>query len=285
VCGTAADIRRRWVDSSHDTLSVRRQCELLELARSRLYYQAKPSTNGDVEILNQLRDIWESKPFYGYRRMTRELQSLGHTINHKRVQRLMALGGIQAVYPQPKTSQGNKAHDVYPYRLAGLSIIKPNQVWQVDITYLRLGVGWMYLVALIDVYSRYIVGWSLSNTLDTTSCIDALGQALTVGVPDIINSDQGCQFTSYEWTDTLKAIGALISMTGAGRCIDNIYIERFWRSVKQEAYYLHEYADVQALYAGIASYMRFYNMERWHQSLGHETPYSVYTGAVKIPCG
>ena len=244
--------------------------------RSGLFYECKPPTMEDADVLNRIRDIWQRRPFYGYRRITRELQSDGFDINRKRVQRLMVQAGIQAIYPGPKTSQRNKSHAVYPYLLKNLAITRPNQVWQVDITYLRMGKGWMYLVALIDVYSRYVVGWSLSNMLDTSSCIEALTMGLKFGKPCIINSDQGSQFTSEEWTDTLKELGIKISMTGTGRCLDNVYIERFWRSFKQEAFYLHEYGNVSELRQAIEEYIDFYNSKRWHQSLNYEPPASVY---------
>jgi putative transposase len=188
----------------------------------------------------------------------------------------MILGGVQALYPGPNTSKRNKQHAIHPYLLRDISITRVNQAWQVDITYLRTPNGFVYLVALIDVYSRYVVGWSLSNTLDTASCIDALKSALVGATPDIINSDQGCQFTSDDWISLLHEWGIKVSMTGKGRCNDNIYIERFWRSFKQEEFYLNEYKTVKELRLAIKDYIEFYNQERWHQSLDHETPASVY---------
>ena len=188
----------------------------------------------------------------------------------------MQQGGIQALYAKPKTSIKNASHRVYPYLLKGMDIVRANQAWQVDITYLRHGGGFMYLVALIDVYSRYVVGWSLSNTLDTESCVDALNQAVTHGKPEIINSDQGCQFTSGRWTQRLIEENIKISMTGKGRCHNNIFIERFWRSFKQEAFYLHDYRDVSELKQAIETYVSFYNNVRWHQSLSYETPAVFY---------
>ena len=192
---TASEARRELIDESAQEISLRRQCELLGVNRSVLYYETKPLSVDNVEVLNVLRDVWMRYPFYGYRRLTKELQSLGMNVNHKRVQRLMFLGGIRALYPGPNTSKRNKEHLVHPYLLNELEITKPNQVWQVDITYLRMGQGFMYLVAIIDVYSRYIVSWSLSNTLETSFCIEALNMGLMQVVPEIINSDQGCQFT------------------------------------------------------------------------------------------
>ena len=229
-----------------------------------------------MDLLNAIRDAWERRPFYGYRRITKELRASGLKVNRKRVQRLMGSGGIRAIYPGPNTSQGDKRHAIHPYLLRDMPIERVNQVWMVDITYLRAPGGFMYLVALIDVYSRYVVSWSLSNTLDTAFCMDALKRALLNGKPDIINSDQGCQFTSDEWVHYLQEQGIQISMTGKGRCNDNIYIERFWRSFKYEEFYLNEYKSLSALRNAIYDYIEFYNQQRWHQALDYKTPASVY---------
>ena len=268
--------RQELVEQDNEALSVRRQCTLLSVNRSSVYYEAQSIAEDDVELLNEMRDIWEQHPFYGYRKITRSLKADGWQVNRKRVQRLMQQGGIKALYAKPKTSIKDALHRVYPYLLKGMDIVRANQVLQVDITYLRLGGGFMYLVALIDVYSRYVVGWSLSNTLDTESCVDALNQALTHGKPEIINSDQGCQFTSGKWTQRLIDENIKISMTGKGRCHDNIFIERFWRSFKQEAFYLHDHRDVSELKHAIETYVSFYNHARWHQSLSYETPAVFY---------
>lgn len=257
-------------------LSKRRCCELLELNRSTLHYQKKVADIHDIDLLNVIRDIWERCPFYGYRRITKELKANGYHVNRKRVQRLMAWGGIQAIYPGPNTSKRNKQHAVYPYLLRDLTITSVNQVWMIDITYLRMPKGFMYLVALIDVYSRYVVGWSLSNTLETGFCIDALKSGLAGAIPDIINSDQGCQFTSEAWIYFLQELGIKVSMTGKGRCTDNIYIERFWRSFKREEFYLNEYQSVGDLKKATGAYIEFYNQRRWHQSLRYKTPAEVY---------
>lgn len=246
--------------------------------RSSLYYEPKELELADLNLLNEIREIWERRPFYGYRRITKELRFRGFKTNRKRVQRLMRAGGIQAIYPGPNTSRRNKLHAVHPYLLRDLPINRANQVWMVDITYLRLGDGFMYLTALIDVYSRYVVGWSLSNTLETTSCIEALKMGLISGTPEIINSDQGCQFTSVEWVDFLREREIKISMTGKGRCHDNIFIERFWRSFKREEFYLNDYASVKELKKATEAYIEFYNHKRWHQSLGYKTPAEVYRG-------
>lgn len=255
---------------------MRRQCALLHVNRSTLYYQEQGGGVEDATLLNMMRDIWERYPFFGYRRITQALRTSGLQANHKRVHRLMVLGGIDAIFPGPHTSKRHKAHAVYPYLLAGLPITRVNQVWMVDITYLRMPKGFVYLVAIIDVYSRYVVGWSISNTLETDSCLTALKSAFMLGKPEIVHSDQGSQFTSHEWTHGLHDHHISISMTGKGRCMDNIYIERFWRSFKQEEFYLNEYGSVRELKQCTGAYMTFYNHKRWHQSLGYKRPADVY---------
>jgi putative transposase len=210
-------------------LSLRKQCELLGINRSSLYYEAVEMDIDDVGLLNEIRDIWERRPFYGYRRITKELQSQGYRVNHKRVQRLMVSGGIEAIYPGPNTSRRNKLHAVHAYLLKDLAVVRANQAWMVDITYLRLDQGFVYLVALIDVYSRYVVGWALSTSLDTEFCVDALKSALIVAQPELINSDQGCQFTSEEWIGFLKAQTIQVSMTGKGRCLGRVENWRGYR--------------------------------------------------------
>jgi len=226
---------------------VRRLCDLLCLNRSTLYYKEKPPEISEVDLLNAIRDVWIRRPFYGYRRITKQLKADGFDVNRKRVARLMSEAGVQAIFPGPNTSRKNQLHKVYPCLLRDLKITYANQAWMVDITYLRMQNGFMYLIALIDVHSRYVVGWVLSNTLETTSCIDALKLALIIGTPEIINSDQGCQFTSEDWVHFLLENSIKISMAGKGRCHDNIYIERFWRSFKREEFYLNEYASVKDL--------------------------------------
>lgn len=224
--------RRELINSDHQSLSLRRQCELLDINRSTLYYEKKVVGIDDVYLLNEIREIWERYPFYGYRRITRELKSKGYHVNRKRVRRLMKIAGIQAIFPGPNTSRRNKLHAIHPYLLRDITINHANQVWMIDITYLRLAQGFVYLVALIDVHSRYVVSWKISNTLETTFCMESLKSGLMTAVPEIINSDQGCQFTSDEWILFLREKNIKISMTGKGRCLDNVYIERFWRSVK-----------------------------------------------------
>jgi putative transposase len=255
---------------------VRRLCDLLALNRSTIYYKKKPPEIDEVDLLNAIRDVWVRYPFYGYRRITAQLRADGFKVNRKRVARLMSVTGIEAIFPGQNTSRRNQLHKVHPYLLRDLKITHPNQVWMVDITYLRMQNGFMYLVALIDVHSRYVVGWALSNTLETTSCIDALKSALAIATPAIINSDQGCQFTSDEWVDFLLENSIKISMTGKGRCHDNIYIERFWRSFKREEFYLNEYESVKDLKKAIHTYIEFYNRKRFHQSLDYKTPADDY---------
>ena len=273
---TPREIRQQCIDQEHKTLSLRRQCELLQVNRSSMYYKPKGEATHDINLLNEIRDIWIRYPFYGYRRITWVLRQKGFKVNHKRVQRLMKLGGIHAIYPGPNTSRRNKKHAVHPYLLKGMTLTRPNQAWMVDITYLRMDKGFVYLVALIDVYSRYIVDWRLSTTLETSFCIEALESALEKGKPAIVNTDQGCQFTSEEWVSFLKSNEVQISMTGKGRCLDNVYIERFWRSLKREKFYLFEYSSVKELKRDLAEYMEFYSNARPHQSLNNRIPATLY---------
>jgi putative transposase len=268
--------RGELIDADHERLSVRRQCALLQINRSTIYYKEKEVGIDEITLLNEIRDIWQRYPFYGYRRVTKELQFKGYTVNHKRVQRLMREGGIKALYPGPNTSRRNRLHAVHPYLLKDLEVKMPNQAWMVDITYLRMNGGFVYLVAFIDVHSRYIVSWELSNTLDTAFCLEALRAGLAENTPLILNSDQGCQFTSEPWIASLRDNNIKISMTGKGRCLDNVYIERFWRSFKREEFYLNSYDSIRALKKAIAVYIDFYNNRRWHQSLEYKTPANVY---------
>lgn len=278
---TPRERRRALVEEDCTELSLRERCELLGVNRSSVYYVKKAAEMDDVDLLNAIRDVWERYPFYGYRRITQALRSEGLWVNRKRVQRVMQLGGIHAIYPGPNTSRRNQWHAIHPYLLRNLSIERANQAWMIDITYLRMRDGFMYLVALIDVYSRYVVAWSLPNTLETAFCLEALKKGLQLAKPDIINSDQGCQFTSEEWIKFLREQGIKISMTGKGRCLDNVYIERFWRSFKREEFYLNEYRSVKELRSAISAYIEFYNQKRWHQSLGYKTPADVYRGSIE----
>jgi len=218
-------------------------------------------------------------PFYGSRKITEWLRRKeGYDVNRKRVQRLMRLMGIEAIYQKPHTSASNKEHKIYPYLLKNFPIVRPNQVWATDITYLALQGGFVYLVAILDWFSRYVLSWQLSNSLDRAFCLEALDAALAQGKPDIFNTDQGCQFTSIDFTERLKKAEVRISMDGRGRCFDNIFTERLWRTVKYEDIYINDYEDVPATYEGLNKYWEFYNTERMHQSLNYLTPQEVHFG-------
>ena len=270
------------VEPEHPDLSVRRQCQLLGLHRAGYYYQPAPESVENLRLMRLLDEKYLACPFFGSRRMTWHLQQLGHAMNRKRVQRLLRVRGLAAIAPKPpKTSVPHPEHRIYPYLLRDLEIVRANQVWSADITYIPMQQGFMYLFAIIDWYSRYLVGWSLSNSLETSFCREGLEQALASGVqPEIFNTDQGCQFTSCEFTNCLAGHGIQISMDGRGRCFDNIFIERFWRSLKYEDIYLHDYQNGWELDMGVASYAEFYNTERPHQGLAMKIPYAVHYGAV-----
>lgn len=256
-----------------------RQCELAGIARSTVYAprQAVEPDPRELVLLALIDAEYTRHPFYGSRRMVIHLDQLDHRVNRKRVQRLMGMLGLAGMAPGPDTSRPHPHHKVYPYLLRGMAIERPNQVWSTDITYIRLARGFVYLVAVIDWYSRKVLAWRVSNTLDGGFCVDCLEQALQAyGVPEIFNSDQGCQFTAEAFTGALKAQGVAISMDGRGRALDNIFVERLWRSVKHEDVYLRGYASVPELLLGLAAYFEFYNAGRFHQSLGYLTPDEVY---------
>ena len=260
------------INTEHQQLSVRRQSELLKINRSMIYYEESDKSENFV-LSNKIAEIYSSYPIYGYRRITAMLTRENIEVNHKRVQRLMREMDLYAIYPRPNTSIKNKEHAVFPYLLEGLVLIKPHQVWQVDITYLRTTKGFMYLVAIIDMYSRMIVGYRLSNSLCTESCKSALEDAiLKYGAPIILNSDQGSQFTSESWVKTLAHYKIKISMTGKGRCTDNAYIERLWRAFKYEGSYLYQWNTVEDLKSNIPQWVYWYNYNRPHQSLNYSTP-------------
>jgi putative transposase len=276
------DIRIQAARKKHPLISVVRRCELLKVNRSTIYYQSDKPDEDDIWLMNLIRDIWLQYPFYGYRKITCELRVVyNQIVNHKRVLRLMNVMEIEALRPKPKTSIKMAGHVIYPYLLHNMEITRPNQIWMVDLTYIKFKSGFVYLIALIDVYSRYVVGWSLTETMHTAGCLAALKQALKIAKPEIINNDQGSQFTSETWILTLLNLAIKISMDGKGRCLDNVYIERFWRTIKYEAIYLNEYDCLKALYKGIKHYIRFYNDERYHQSLDYATPASVYFSSRK----
>ncbi|ALB23493.1 putative transposase OrfB [Piscirickettsia salmonis] len=259
-------------------ITVARQCELLSIERSGLYYKPVPKVD-DTVMMSRIYDIWYKSPCFGYRRVTKVLRREGMRVNRKKVKRLMDLMGLKAIFPGPKTLLKGEHHKIYDYLLDDLYIARPNHAWQVDITYIRTRKGFAYLTALIDVYSRYIVGWALSNTMEASFCLEALNQALEQGQPEIINSDQGRQFTGNGWISALKNRKIKVSMTGKGRCIDNVYIERFWRSIKHEKIKLFEFDDIHELEDLIAEYIHHYNHERPHQALGDFVPAEVFSGA------
>ena len=264
------------IEPTHPDLSLRRQCELLGLARASYYYQPAGESELNLRLMRLLDAQYLKTPFYGWPKMTVCLQQQGFAINHKRVQRLLQLMGLQAIYPKPKTTVAGQGHKIYPYLLRNLAITRPNQVWSADITYVPMQHGFMYLVAVIDWFSRYVLAWQLSNTLDGLFCREVLSQALRVGRPDIFNTDQGVQFTALEFTGRLETAGIRISMDGRGRALDNVFIERLWRSVKYEDIYLKDYESVAELIAGLCAYFQFYNTERPHQSLDYRTPAEVH---------
>ena len=243
--------------------------------------RAEPESAYNLELMHLIDRQYLSTPFYGRRRMTRWLHEEGHEVNEKRVGRLMAVMGIEAIYPKPRLSKPAPGHRIYPYLLRGVEIERVNQVWSTDITYIPLRQGFAYLVAVIDWFSRYVLSWELSVTMDTEFCVSAVAEALAIGErPEIFNTDQGSQFTSETFTGPLLALGVSISMDGRGRALDNVFIERLWRSVKYEEVYLKAYEDVGRSRRSLGAYFRFYNAERPHQSLGYRTPEQVYREAV-----
>jgi putative transposase len=257
-------------------LSVRRQCELLGLNRSSLYYEAATETAENLRLMRLIDEEYTAHPFLGSRKLAEWLTGQGEPVNRKRVQRLMRLMGIEAIYPKPKLSQPGQGHKVFPYLLRGVTIDRVDQVWSTDITYVPLATGFMYLAAVIDWYSRYVLAWRLSNTLDGSFCLDMLEEALGRGRPKVFNTDQGVQFTAAAWTGRLESAGVAVSMDGKGRCLDNVFVERLWRSVKYEDLYVWRYESVPELRLGLERYLGYYNEERLHQALEYRTPAMVY---------
>jgi len=258
---------------------VRRQCQLLGLPRSSLYYRPAPETPDNLRLMRLLDEEYTAHPFLGSRRLTRWLVERGESINRKRVQRLLRLMGLEAIYPKPRLSAAGRGHVIYPYLLRDVRVERPDQVWSTDITYVPLARGFMYLAAILDWYSRYVLAWRLSNTLDGSFCLDMLDEALSRGRPGIFNTDQGVQFTASAWTSRLESAGVAVSMDGRGRCLDNVFVERLWRTVKYEDIYLHGYETVPELQHGLGRYFGYYNTERLHQSLDYRTPAAVYRAA------
>jgi putative transposase len=273
----SAPDRRQLVNRKHKKLSIRRQCALLGIARSGLYRAPRAANDNDLPLMRRLDELYTAWPFLGSRRLTALLRAEGHSVNRKRVQRLMRRMGIAALGPKPRTTKPAPGHKIFPYLLRGVAVERPNQVWCADITYIPLGRGFLYLVAIMDWASRAVLAWRLSNTMDASFCVSALEEALArFGRPEIFNTDQGSQFTSAAFTGVLTAAGVRISMDGRGRWMDNVFIERLWRSLKHEDIYLKGYADGREAHAGIAAWFAFYNTRRPHQALGDRTPMAVW---------
>jgi len=252
-------------------LSITRQCAVLGLPRSTRYYELAGETLENLALMRRIDELYLARPFLGSRKLALMLG-----VNRKRVQRLMRVMGIEAVFPKRRTTRPGAGHKIYPYLLRNVEVQRPDQVWSTDITYIPLRQGFLYLVAIMDWYSRYVVSWRLSNTLDGSFCIEALDEALSSGRPEIFNSDQGCQFTALRFTSRLEQVGVLVSMDGKGRAMDNVFVERLWRSVKYEEVYLKDYANGWEAEESLESYFHFYCHERIHQSLGYRTPAEVY---------
>jgi putative transposase len=264
------------VERGHPEISVRRQCDLLGVNRAGLYYQPAGESEENLMLMRLIDEQYTRRPIYGSRRLVAWLRGQGHGVNRKRVARLMEGMGIQAIYPKPRLSQPGEGHKIYPYLLEGVEVTRVNQVWSTDITYIRMDGGFVYLVAVMDWFSRFVLSWALSVTMEVGFCMEALQRAFRRGRPEIFNSDQGSQFTSDQFTGALQARGIAVSMDGRGRCFDNIFIERLWRSLKYEEVYLRDYTLVPEARAGIGNWFQFYNHERLHQSLGYRTPAGLY---------
>jgi len=265
------------VDRRHPSLSVMRQCALLSISRSGLYYQPVEISEEDLTLMKLIDRQYLARPFYGARKMAACLKSQNYSVNRKRVRRLMRIMELKAIYRRPRTSKPASGHKIYPYLLSGMKITRPNQVWAADITYIPMARGFLYLVAIIDWYSRYVLSWRLSNTMDAGFCVEALEEALKKSKPDIFNTDQGAQFTSEAFAGLLEQHGVKVSMDGKGSYNDNLFIERLWRTVKYEEVYLKAYQDGREARIGLGNYFRFYNTERPHQTHGYRTPAEVYT--------
>lgn len=264
------------IEAAHPQISIARQCDLVGLPRSTYYYQSHGESAENLTLMRLLDQQYTDTPYYGIRRMTAWLRSQGYAVNHKRVARLLHTMGLETIYPKPRLSAPHPAHRVYPYLLRGVPITRVNQVWSTDITYIRLHGGFIYLVAVMDWFSRYVLSWAVSITMDVSFCLEALDQALEVARPDIFNTDQGAQFTSHDFTGRLAAAGILISMDGRGRALDNVFIERLWRTVKYEEVYLKDYATPREAMQGLGTFFVRYNELRQHQSLDYRTPAAIY---------
>ena len=277
----AADLKRTLVDPDDPELSIRRQCELLDLNRSSYYLPPAAESEEDLRLMRLIDQQFLKTPFYGSRRMTAALERAGETVNRKRVQRLMALMGLEPLFPRPRATTAASDARVYPYLLRNRELTHVDEVWSSDITYVPMRHGFMYLTAVIDWYSRYVLSWRLSNTLDGGFCLEALDEALTRGRPEIFNTDLGSQFTSREYTGRLEEAGVAVSRDGRGRALDNVFVERLWRSIKYEDIYIKDYELVPDLVSGLTAYFWFYDEERPHQALGYRTPGEVYRAGTR----
>ena len=265
------------IERSHPKLSVGAQCRLLSISRSSFYYAPQGETGMNLDLMLLIDKQFLDAPFYGVRQMTWHLQNQGHAVNQKRIRRLMRLMRLMPIYQKPDTSRPAKGHKTYPYLLGGLRVERPNQVWCADITYLPMRKGFLYLVAIMDWFTRKVLAWRISNTLEADFCVEALNEAIhKFGPPEIMNTDQGSQFTSFAWTDRLKRVGTRISMDGKGRCLDNIFIERLWRSLKYECVYLHAWETGSQAKVGIGRWITFYNHHRPHTAHSGQPPAVVY---------
>ena len=266
-------MKRSWIDPEHPKLSIRRQCELLDLERSTYYYQPAEETPENLMLMRAIDEMYLRRPYFGSRRMALELG-----VNRKRAQRLMRVMGLEAIYPKPRTTRPAAGHKIYPYLLRNVEVTRPDQVWSTDITYIPLEHGYLYLTVVLDWFSRYVLSWRLSNSLEKTFCLEALDAALAISQPEIFNTDQGAQFTSVAFTGRLEEHGIAISMDGRGRALDNAFVERLWRTVKYEEVYLQEYSNSEEALSSLTRYWRFYNQARKHQALAYRTPAEMYFG-------
>lgn len=271
-----ASEKKRLIEPAHEAISIRRQCELFGLPKTSYYRKAGQESAENLVLMRIIDEEYTEHPFLGSRKMAHRLKELGFEVNRKRVQSLMRKMGIAAIHPKPNLSKAMKTHKIYPYLLRGVIIVRPNQVWSTDITYIRLRSGFVYLAAVIDWYSRYVLSWRLSNSLEADFCIEALVEALKIGRPEIFNTDQGAQFTSDRFTGILSGLGINISMDGKGRALDNVFIERLWRSVKYEEVYIKDYENMRNAYCNLAKYFEYYNTQRAHQALEYRKPSDLY---------
>ena len=269
-------IRRAMIDRDHQQLSLVRQCILLDVSRASVYYRPVPTRAEDLELMALMDRQYLKTPFYGSRKMKAWLLQQGYLVSRKRVRRLMRLMGLEAIYRRPNTSKPAPGHRIFPYLLKGVEVNRVDKVWAADITYIPMAKGFLYLVAIMDWHSRYVLAWRLSNTLEVDFCVEALEEALGKGRPEIFNTDQGSQFTSEAFTSMLLAQGVQVSMDGKGRCMDNVFVERLWRSIKYEEVYLKAYQNGTEARKGIGAYLAFYNQERPHQALGYRSPGQVF---------